>query len=112
MTTNLDTDTARIVSRLVDLNARIADLTAEAEGLKAELRSLPEGDHVIDGRPALRIIPNRRFDATKGLELVPEPLRAQCYSTSVDPAKVKEFLAPALLEQAMVVAGKPKVVIL
>jgi hypothetical protein len=112
MTTALDTDTARIVAKLADINARIADLTSEAEGLKAELRNLPAGDHLVDGRPVLRIIPNRRFDVEKALTLVPEPLRDNCYTTAVDPAKVKEYLAPALVEMAMVEVGKPKVVLL
>lgn len=110
--TALDLDTARIVAKLADINARVADLTSEAEALKAELRNLPAGDHLIDGRPAVRIVPNRRFDADKGLELVPEPLRGECYSTAVDAAKVKSYLAPALLEMAMVEVGKPKVVLL
>jgi hypothetical protein len=110
--TDLDTDTARIVAKLAELNAHIADLTSEAESLKAELRSLPAGDHIIDGRPALRIVPTRRFDAAKGLELVPEPLRGECYVTTLDAAKVKSYLAPALQEMAMVEAGKPKVVLL
>jgi hypothetical protein len=110
--TALDTDTARIVAKLAELNARIADLTAEAEGLKAELRSLPPGDHLIDGKPALRIVLNRRFDAEKALVLVPEPLRGDCYATTLDAAKVKSYLAPALVETAMVEVGKPKVVLL
>lgn len=110
--TALDIDTARIVAKLAEINARIADLNAEAEGLKAELRSLPPGDHLIDGKPAVRIIPNRRFDADKGLELVPEPLRGECYATALDATKVKSYLAPALLEMAMVEVGKPKVVLL
>lgn len=108
---DLDTDTARIVSRLVDLNAQIADLNAKAEELKAELRRLPADEYAIDGRTALRIIPNRRFDPAKGLELVPEQLRNGCYSRALDPAKVKSYLAPALLDAAMVEAGKPKVVL-
>lgn len=110
--TRLDTDTARIVSELAELQAKIADLTEKAETLKAELRSLPPGDHEIDGRAAVRIVPNRRFDPTKGVELVPESLRGECYSTVVDAAKVKKFLAPAVLEAAMVETGKPKVVLL
>jgi hypothetical protein len=109
---NLDTDTASIVAALADVNARIADLTAQAESLKAELRNLPADDYSIDGRPALRITPNRRFDAVKALELVPEPLRPNCYSQVVDPAKVKEYLAPALVELAMVEVGKAKVSVL
>jgi hypothetical protein len=111
-TTDLDVDTARIVAKLADLNAHIADLTSEAESLKAELRNLPAGDHLINGRPALRIVPTRRFDAEKGLALLPVALRGDCYSTVLDAAKVKQFLAPALLETVMVEAGKPKVVVL
>lgn len=107
----LDTDTARIVSRLVDLQAIIAEKTAEAEALKAELRSLPPGEHDIAGKPVLRIIPNRRFDPAKALELVPESLRDQCYSNTLDSAKVKQYLAPALLDACMVEVGKPKVVL-
>lgn len=108
---NLDTDTARIVSKLVDIQSRIADLNGEAEALKAELRSLPPDEYAIDGKTVLRIIPNRRFDATKGLELVPEPLRDNCYSVQLDAAKVKSYLAPALQDAAMVEVGKPKVVL-
>lgn len=110
--TDLDTDTARIIAKLAELNARIADLTTEAESLKAELRNLPAGDHLVDGRPALRIVPTRKFDTEKALELVPEPLRPNCYSNVLDAAKVKEYLAPALVETVMVVSGKPKVVLL
>lgn len=111
-TTELDVDTARLVSHLADLNAKIAELTAEAEGMKAELRSLTAGDYTLDGRPALRIIPTRRFDVDKALGYVPEPLRAECYTTAADPKKVKQYLAPALADACMVDAGKPKVVIL
>lgn len=110
--TQLDIGTARIVASLADLNAQIADLTERAEVLKAELRNLPPADYDIDGRPALRIAPTRRFDPAKGLELVPEPLRANCYSEVVDAAKVRSYLAPALVEMAMVDAGKPKVTVL
>lgn len=110
--TQLDTDTARIVAKLAETNARIADLNSQAEALKAELRQLPPADYDIDGRPALRITPTRRFDPSKGLELVPEPLRDQCYSTVVDAAKVRTYLAPALVEMAMVDSGKPKVTVL
>lgn len=110
--TALDTDTARIVADLADLQARISELSTRAEALKAELRSLPAGDHDIDGHPALRITPTRRFDPQKGLALVPEPLRGDCYTRTLDATKVKGYLAPALLEQAMVESGKAKVQVL
>ena len=109
---DLDTDTANIVAKLADLQARIADLTGQAEALKAELRSLPPGDHTIGGQPVLRIIPTRRFDPAKALELVPEPLRDQCYVRTLDAAAVKQYLAPALVETCMVESGKPKVAVL
>lgn len=110
--TTLDTDTARLVARLAEIQTQVADLNAEAEALKAELRDLPAGDHEIDGRPALRIIPNRRFDPERALQLVPEPLREECYSRVVDAKKVKEYLAPAVADTAMVEVGKPKVSLL
>lgn len=51
--TDLDTDTARVVIRLAEITAEIADLTSHAEALKAELRSLPAGDHNVNGKPTL-----------------------------------------------------------
>ena len=110
--TQLDTNTARIVSRLVDLQVQIADLTAEAEGLKAELRVLPAGDHDIDGKPALRIIPTRRFDAAGAASLLDPELRQQCLKFDYDPAKVKQHLTPAQVDAHMVEAGKPRVTVL
>lgn len=111
-TTELDADRARIVAALADLNDKIATLNADAEALKAELRNLPAGDYLLDGRPALRIVTSRRFDADKALELVPEPLRPECYTTAVDPKKVREYLAPALVDACMVTSGKPRVTVL
>lgn len=110
--TQLDTDTARIVSRLVDLQAQIAELTTEAEGLKSELRALPAGDHDIDGRPALRIIPTRRFDVAGAASMLDPELRQQCLSFAYDAALVKRHLTPDQVEAHMVEAGKPKVTIL
>ena len=111
-TTELDADTRRIVAHLADLNAKIADLGAEAEALKAELRSLAAGDYTADGNPALRIVPTRRFDTDKALELVPEPLRGECYTSAPDPKKIREYLPPAVADLCMVESGKPRVVIL
>lgn len=107
--TELDVDTARLVSHLVDLNAKIADLNAQAEAVKAELRNLAPGDYSIHGQPTLRIIPNRRFDAAKALEYVADPLREQCYVQTIDAKKVREFLPPAVADLCMVESGKPRV---
>jgi hypothetical protein len=108
---DLDTDTTRLVQRLADIQARIADLNADAEAIKAELRNLPVGDHMIDGRPALRLIPNRRFNVNAGAELLPAEVRTECLAVTYDPAKVKKHLSEIQIDQCMVEAGKPKVVL-
>lgn len=110
--TQLDTDTTRLVATLADVQARIGDLTAQAEAIKAELRNLPPSDYDIDGRPALRILPTRRFDATAAAQLLPEADRIGCTAVTYDAAKVKQKLTPEQVEQFMVDAGKPKVVLL
>ena len=113
ITTELDLDTRQIVTRLVDLQERIADLTGQAEALKAELRtSLSTGDYTIDNRPIIRIAPTRRFDPLKAIELVPAELRPLCEKTEYDPAKIREYLAPALVESCMRETGKPQVRVL
>lgn len=109
--TQLDTDTANIVIQLADLQARIADLTSQAEALKAELRALPAGDHEINGRAALRIIPTRRFDATAAAGLLTPQQRESALVVSYDAAKVKQHLTPVQVDEFMVEAGKPKVVL-
>lgn len=110
--TTLDTDTARIVARLVDVQAQIAELSGEAEEIKAELRTLPPGDHEINGKAALRIVPTRRFDVAGAASLLEPDLRQACLSFAYDPAKIRKHLTPAQVEAHMVEAGKPKVQVL
>lgn len=90
----LDAERGRILSRLVDLNVRIAELNGEAESLKAELRALPAGDYLYNGRPALRIVPTRRFDATAAINLVPAERRQECLKVEPDAAKIRGLLTP------------------
>lgn len=109
---NLDTDTTRLVQRLADIQANIADLNSDAEAIKAELRNLlPLGDHNINGRPALRLIPNRRFNVTAGAELLATEVRNDCLAVSYDPAKVRKHLTEIQIEDCMVEFGKPKLVL-
>lgn len=110
--TELDPTRVTMLTRLLDLNARIADLTTEADALKQELRNLQPGEYAVNGQPAVRIARTRRFDPEKGLLLVPGPLHADCYSTVLDAAKVKKYLAPALLDTCMVEVGQPQVRVL
>lgn len=111
MTNELDTDTARILTRLVDIQAQIAELNSEAEGHKAELRNLAAGDYTLGGRPALSIIPTRRFDAAGAASLLDPDVRQTCLAVTYDATKVKQHLTPAQVEAHMIVAGKPKVVL-
>ena len=111
MTTPLDTDTARLVARLAELQARVADLNTEAEAIKAELRALPPGDHLIDGQVALRIVPSRRLDVSAAAALLSDEVRQACLKVDYDPAQVKRHLTPDQVDACMTVAGKPKVVL-
>ena len=111
MTAQLDTDTARLISRLAELQDRIADLNSEAEAIKAELRALPPGEHLLDGEVALRIIPSRRLDVTAAAALLDEATRQACLKVDYDAAKIKQHLTPAQVDTCMVEAGKPKVVL-
>lgn len=110
--TELDMDRARILSRLVDLNATIADLTSEAEVLKAELRDLPPGDYAVNGTPALRIISTRRFDAAAAAGLLSVEQRNAALIVSYDAAKIRAHLTPVEVDEFMVESGKAKVVVL
>lgn len=107
---NVGQDTLRIIERLVDLNAKIADLTAEAESLKAELRVLPAGEYDAGGH-SFKIIPTRRFDADAAMLLLPAEARPECLTVVADPVKIKRRLTPDQLETCMVEHGRPKVVI-
>lgn len=109
---NLDTDTANIVRRLAEIQAAINEMTAEAESLKAELRTLPTGDHDVDGRPALRIIPTRRFDTDAAALTLPEDVRPECLAITYDATKVKKHLSEIQIQSFMVEVGKPKVVMI
>lgn len=111
-THDLDTDRARILSRLVDINARVADLNSEAESLKAELRGLQPGDYLLNGQPALRIIPTRRFDAAGAAARLTDEQRNAALVVTYDAAKVKQHLTAVEIDTFMVESGKPKVVVL
>lgn len=109
----LDSNHAYTLRRLVDINAKVAELNGEAEALKAELRDLPPGvDFTVDGTPALRIIPTRKFDAAGAASMLDPDARQACLTITYDAAKVKRHLTPDQVEAHMVEAGKPKVTFL
>lgn len=110
-THELDANHSQTLSRLVDLQARIAELTSEAESLKAELRQLEAGEYTINGQDVLKIVPTRRFDATAAALTLSEELRSKCLTVTYDATEVKKHLTPVEVEEFMVASGKPKVVV-
>lgn len=112
MTTTLDPNHTATLTKLAELQARINDLTSEAETLKARLRDLPPGQYAVNGRPALRITPTVRFDANAAAQALDPDTRKTCLTVTYDPALVKQHLTPAQVTRFMVESGKPRVVIL
>lgn len=110
-TTIRSVDVERMVTRLVDLQARIAELSGEAESLKAELRdSLVPGEYRA-GESTFKIIPTRKFSPDLATSILPPDVIKDCLRVELDPAKLKANLTPAQLEMCMVAAGKSKVVL-
>lgn len=105
-----DLDRDRIHARLLVINAQVADLNAEAEGLKADLRTLGPGTFAANGS-TFTITPPRAFDVQAAIALVPAEKRPLCLAEpTLDPAKVKRHLTPDQLEACMKVTnGKAKV---
>lgn len=104
-------DVERVVTRLVELTAKISDLQAEAEGLKAELRdSLLPGEYEAGGS-TFKIVPTRKFSPDLATSMVDPSVVQACLEVVINPAKLKANLTPVQLEECMVVSGKAKVVL-
>lgn len=114
MTTDtLDQTTAGTVRRLHVLAAQIAELTIEADGLKAQLRQqLSAGTYDLDGVPAVRISPQRRFDPALAEQVLPGNLLELCIVRRVDGATAKRVLPPAAYQSCQSESGEPRVVLL
>ena len=113
MTALDDTDTAQLIERLHAVSADIAELQGVADTLKGELRDrLTVGTYSMNGSDVLAIRPNRRLDLERAVALIPEQLREACRADTYDAKKVRQYLAPALLESVMVEVGEPRVVLL
>lgn len=109
----LDAEAAGIITRLQQLAAISAHAKEEETELKARLRKiLAVGQKgLVEGVPVVALQPNRRFDVEAGIALLPAELRDLCRADGYDPKKIKQYLAPALVETCMVDAGEPKVVL-
>lgn len=89
-----------LVSRYVDLQAQIADLTDALEGVKSQLRDLGPGEHRTSNGAAVVVSPPpRRFNLTAAWSLLTEEQRA--VAVAPDPKKVKAQLPEVLIDQCM-----------
>lgn len=113
MTDTLAQPTAGAVRRLHVLAAQIAELTIEADGIKAQLRqSLAPGTYAIDGVDAVRISTQRRFDPALAEQVLPPALLELCIVRKVDGAQAKRVLPPASYAACQSESGEPRVVLL
>lgn len=105
--TDLDAETADLVTRLVDINATVTELNTVASSIKAELRHrLPVGVHTIDGQKAVTITVNRRFDPVVATANLRPELLALCTVAKVDGATAKRNLPPSVYAACMA-EGEP-----
>jgi hypothetical protein len=101
------------VRRLAELNSQKAELDVEIEGLKADLRNtLEPGAYEIDGQPAVKVTPSRRFDFQAAYAGLRKADQQECLTVVIDSDKVKQHLTPVELEAFMVEHGNPKVQVL
>lgn len=100
-----------LISRLRDINSKLADLTAAADDIKSQIRqAVPAGARaLIDGQPAVTVSANRRFDPDLAKTVLPPELVQLCLVEKVDGAQAKRNLPPAVYEQLMTDVGQPVV---
>jgi hypothetical protein len=98
-----------------DLNAQIADLTAQKEALIEKLKTeLAVGEKVVvDGVAAGHRQGNRKFDVATALKLMPEDVKLKCIVTEprLDEKLVRQFAEQmGIVEQAKVLPDSGKTV--
>jgi hypothetical protein len=96
MTTQPDmTETVNAaVARLAEINARIADMTTQAKGLKTFIRlALGAGSH-ITGDLRVTVSPRKVFDTSLAWQHIPPELIHLVIVTEekIDPTRAKELL--------------------
>ena len=86
------------VERLADLQARIKDLTAEADSIKARLRDDyrdTPGVHDL-GAHKVTVTPTARFSEDQARAVLPAELVALCTVTALSGATFKQLVPPPL----------------
>lgn len=108
--TELQPEHINLVTRLADLQTRIAELTEQAEEIKGKLRAnLDTGTYRINGRPAVTLTPTRRFSTDLATRVLPPELLTLCQVTTIDTKRAKAMLPPNLYEQCQEITGKAQV---
>jgi len=99
------------VRRYLELDEAAKEIAAEQAGIKARLRALGTGEHVAPCGVVVAVTPpNRTFDLGTAVKLLAPEVLEHCKADGFDPAKVKRFLPPALLDVAMLPGkGEPRV---
>lgn len=108
--TELDPQTAATVAKLRATTEQIAQLTADAELYKAQLRdALRPGAYTVGGQRAISVTPTRRFNADHAARVLPPHLLEAIQRPMVDAKLAKEALPPGLYDACSVEVGKPTV---
>jgi len=94
------------IDALVQRRIELDDIIAEAQIAKAAINAqiveeLGIGSHSVAGVTVTVKNPNRSFNLDRALTLLTDEQKALVMSTSADPAKVKQFLSPILLDAVM-----------
>jgi hypothetical protein len=106
-----NTELDRIVAEYLLLRGQIEELSDKLDWLKERLRTLGPGAHSTnEGVTVLITDPPRTFDVDAALAILPEPVRDLC--TTIDPAKVKQYLSAQALDSVMLPGnGKRRVTV-
>lgn len=101
--------TANLAARLVAIADAKAELDAEADEIKAQLRDLGPGSHAA-GDYKVSITVQRRFDPALAKQVLSdETFESLC--TAFDTKRAKQILAPAIYDACMSESGDPRVVV-
>lgn len=98
MSTTLDD----LVKRWAELDDQKAQIETEQAAIKAKLREqLERGSHELGGLSVTISAPARRFNVETARAFLTAEQVELCTVSSLDAKKVKGFLPPVLLDQAM-----------
>lgn len=109
-TRELDPAALTTWAKLREIQTRIADLTVEAETLKAQLREhLGVGEFTVAGKKMFTISRQRRFDPALAERILTAEEVAACTVPVLDRSLVQRTVSPERYAAMQVESGKPTV---